>query len=1593
MNQDIKDRLQQQVTKLKELLFETLDEEKKTKLKQFEEYQNYYTIEGIVKELGSSEQSIALLDWSAMICSLQNEESNRPKLFASARSMERKLKIKKTPEAELQDYIQWAQFQLIPNKTLVTYLNSLAKAKCKGLPIVTLIVEWMNYSGERRDYYIGDIDEKICKSVEKIAEAWKDEDFVGMIIKNILQNYNQEAVNNSIWVYWDDEIAKVIFQDEGLQKWATSFFPEFKYREKSVAWINVLQKSGCYGYLKNTSDKRYKLDWLVMMLTFIAKNAWTSKIISSWIIDNAEFIAELADGEKLKLRTTVYLKDIIALVNAGVSLSPPEDEWRLHKSEDWDTVVEDMSIEVLMRHSELKDAVKSAIKMMVEYDSYDASWIDLYGDEWKSLLANISEKEQRYTLADYFNETEGLGKSILSCHDEITGIEEMVKNSDTADFMMNTLRLGLLDEWGWEALDKVREEIPGLNESDFDGAFPVLCINADTIKKIIVIGPEGEIARLDKPNSFTNDCSGMRYVDGDILYKNGGDKEYSLQWLSDPDKKTSINFWTSKQSFLVKTPKGKWYEMKTGIIDKGASRLKAKHEARYFFSNGEKCWSSDSVYNTKARKSMYLTREFNPDTGKFTEENTPLEWIASKIGDEDAMYQHCEYYPVPESLTNSPLGNKDGQYGFRLWREDKDFIVGETISGKSIKWKESNSDLRYVEIPKGFMSFPERSRDSLLLIYSDDIFLSDIESSSLIVPQYNFEEWWKDEWLTMKWWHLFTPRDCEGSKALANCTKEQAQKLLDIALGHASNQKFKDLIEDKTFMLQEVSEVFPQITHKKLIEGIAHICKIAIQCEGDAKIVRGRLKLAEKKAKEAKTVKIEEVPKVETPNYVLDTEVEAFGDFLKNRKRFNDYEYNYEKSLSDAFAFLNNKENQLGYYELTNSHVNWPQLSKTGGAILWLILTSGENEKTKRVFVKGMEVWANSALLQNITDYRVFEAKIQFDYKKVDFNSRYIGMVTEKSRYVVCKNSSANDHHLIIEKAADGTFTDLPNSEMGWEVKGSDLKLGSELILSTLKHYEENGSAEFNKDIVTNIAKEISVDYATAALMWTSSIYHEKEDAAFMKAIKVKRAEEDVAKWELFQCFDKDKNIILEKAKNFFELKELLSKLLPPNPVSVYKPEEKDENGISASQHFINVWKQEMGLRRPLDLNLMQVLKKDFQDPNGLYYYDVRILENPSSYKGLTSDEKWGMPAYDYFPSINNWDHGSIPQGWPQVISPDGHLAEPDENNVFTNFDFKRFMKLLSWAHLEMPANFPQKKALCEVAELIGKRLENQDLLMLAGAVNLVDKVDKDVTEEFNELVKPFVTEPYTIENTKHAEGYDRGDVVVTWPEEKKNGVFIAFRPACINSTEKLERIVKELGIYDVFKRGQSFCACGLNFGRNSTPDITSLPHFLLWKSEGFNRLLEIYKKEDAPKDQFYADPRFSVPHLVKQAREKLELSENGACLLLQIITLPDPNQIRIMRYNGWKKTVYQEAEDELKQKKLVEVRNITRTKRLIFMSGKIDTPSPPAAPLEQYKTALYGLEYDKKNRPDAPYGLILPQRPLNEIFEEAWELYKEKKI
>ncbi|MFI1012849.1 hypothetical protein [Streptomyces sp. NPDC020965] len=123
--------------------------------------------------------------------------------------------------------------------------------------------------------------------------------------------------------------------------------------------------------------------------------------------------------------------------------------------------------------------------------------------------------------------------------------------------------------------------------------------------------------------------------------------------------------------------------------------------------------------------------------------------------------------------------------------------------------------------------------------------------------------------------------------------------------------------------------------------------------------------------------------------------------------------------------------------------------------------------------------------------------------------------------------------------------------------------------------------------------------------------------------------------------------------------------------------------------------------------------------------------------------------------------------------------------------------------------------------------------------------------------------------------------------------------------------------------------------------------------------------------------PTGSVPELVTAAAGRFGLSDDAAAVYLMLLALPDPTDRNQAEWTGWKPARLKKARTELAATDLVVEAKRARAGRTLFLPGGWLDEKAPRLPAESWKTPL--LPWDD-------YGFVVPDRPVAELFTEAWQ-------
>ncbi len=1516
------------------------------------------------QKLGQSEGALAVLEWGIAALLAAGAGGNAATLAKLAWALEKKLGRPIDDAARLRRMAAIARAGGLEQDALGAYAKELAKRK--GFDALDDVGELAVLAVGAEGAKKRKLEAGLVEELEALGRAQKRPDFATRLLTTRLLP-GATDMDDRILTAYEGAIAAAVAEGGAVAEWATGAFPNIG---KTRPWRAILASSGIFERLRAAGPAAC-VAWIERLLAWQGRRyreddwiAWFERAVT----ELAPTIGDHPVGAFKGRPADIQVVDVLLAHGVKVDV-PPDAAFDLWTSRADDG---DRTLSFVTKEPALARLLSAAFDQKMEETNGAGSLVSItlddavFAADWQRWVDRLRDVAAEGTLAsiDHWQHTwtAMVAPEPLAALPELT---EIVKGLDAAALLSRSLRAGILDELCWPLQDQVNDGL-GKDVPQFrtDGPFPYWVMDDDDGRQLIVLGPEGEVLRKPKPEGWPRGARSMRYVNGDVLYFTIEDGRYAGQWLSSPQSTFHCQIY-EMWTVGVPTPEG------------------AVWEGGYAFRAGEPVATARQCSGPPLSdgKRFWVGRDqIDPDTGAVVGASLPA-WLAeveARGGRLDLA--NCALHPVPASLSASPLGVKDGLYGIRTYRDASGVHRTEGIDGRVWESAEKRTAHALFRLPEreGFYAIENGFNEAVVWMPG---------GRHPIVPKLHasLALWWQGtaQWLPSKLWHHLVPRDLAGSRALAACTREQAEALLEAARPTESTEpetevdnsgslkvtitkapeKGRGPLAEHPLLAAAIERVLPGITAPRLRAGVAGVVLRAVEIE--RRIAQWK-QLADRPRGDG------DASAKGRADHELRV-VELYGRGWVNG------EHAIERSIRDADRFLAepftpSPKRDPVLVPVTGSHKPWEELLRHAPGAVRRLLAIGTPDKQREELRQLLEIWGATGFAEAPARHRISYLRFNPPPVGLRHDVNCVG-ATWKRRHVlrVREWNQKGTVFAILERSDDGTFEDPPGAELLYEVKGSPRAWGKEPIARAFALLDERGPLPFDPAVARRISERTGLLYPTAALLWAGAPPW-TPTRALRDALGLKKADAELA----------------EKELPTQGLEELYDEAAPASPDALYAPLVPDAEGIAPADRFADAFVARYGHRTPLPVELVSRLEDDFHASKEPFHYDARVLEKPDGHDFLTKDERWVVRPWRGFQSAVSYMQGFIPPGWPKHASQGEEEDRPPIQAAFSGWVLRHFLRLLPWAQLELAAGDPHRLGAARIAALVRARLRNPELMLLAGAVDLSRELDPHrLAKDFAELKATFHGEPYVASQGASAPGVDRGDLVVTWPAQNPNSFFLAFRPARLDDPGALDRLAKDLGVYDVFRRTSGGCSCGLNFGRHQVVDLTDLRHYLVWAAEGFQRLASRLAEPRAKPGRFEADPRESAPRVVAEARLAKGLDENAAALWLQIAALPEPATARVRRYNGWTAATYDAAAEALLAKGLAVEGKYAGTDRSLFLPGDLAFPAAPAAPIEARKLELYGLETDAKGRLAPPFGVVLPLRPLDELFEEAWRLVR----
>lgn len=1074
-------------------------------------------------------------------------------------------------------------------------------------------------------------------------------------------------------------------------------------------------------------------------------------------------------------------------------------------------------------------------------------------------------------------------------------LRSRLRTADPGRALARTLRAGLLDEFGWPALEEAIRDFPkppnrpawddGVRVAD---AWPALVLANNA--KAVAVGPASILAThaVRRPTAGRAG-SGPSVVDVSAEFTDG---EFLISWWS---ASGPVAYWSGRPGDVFDVPSSRMYRqvpsdvtslpLPSGGRTTGGRPLTPG--SRSFAERYQVAGDGSAWYRREARG----WREYDPVTGDPGRYCLPaffeagVDAIGAELDD-----RACVLAPVPEGCEDSPLGTAGGLLGWRsvVTAAGK---VGTSVDGTTVVL--SASDVRRLggRTPAGSLTLPDGTRVAALRegttvsFWRDDVVTSEYPATTRY-PAYARGTPYVPP---LAWWHALRPRDEAGSALLRAVTDEQARRLL--AAGPSG-----------------VRRVLRGVSHPGLVAGIAGVVEIAAGC------AQSLSALPEAVAEQA------EIPPEAVPDVNDDELAAALSGACSRDGKFPTSYYRYvafEAPPSQAFRAIRSTCERVGgtarkglLAKLTGSRepapgqafpecaTYWPSVIGGLGAIALRAASAATPERDRAALVALLEAVSETPLAEAEGRWRVVVLAGQEpagggvpvgivgggegDDKLLGkvIGTAHGSAVIVHATYQWRANGKMARVVTAVEHSPTGTFGAVP----GYTVESSRTDAagwgGRKRIHELLELIRTRGPAPWNVDAVGELVAKTGLTRAEAGLLLAGlpridSTDHNFLDSGTREVLGLKVAEAGSARPALAALTTAARLELCRRA-----IPDRLSELWDTGP---------DVAAVAEA------WVASFGRRVVVPEELVAEADKVLGRQGLPTVALLSGLVDAANCSWLTVDERFAVTDAGVRPES---DRGGL-DGEALVSATAGLL----------------------WLNYRLPLDSPLRPELPRAYAALRERLRNRELLVPAMAYQDVGGIRRAFGHPAPSPGPGGMRPAQTVALGTAGVLVDRGYVELLY-----------LRPARLSGPQDPLLRATE-GVFD--------------------PPTAAL-RLLLDPAAG-----RLFDAAGVPGAGWVQDPLVSVPEVVAQVRQELGLDESAARLYLQFLALPDPTDKNVARWNGWTPARVRRNGSALLAAGLLVEGKRARAGRTFFLPGGWLDVKAPMLPVEVWKASLLGFMPD----------------------------------
>lgn len=1140
---------------------------------------------------------------------------------------------------------------------------------------------------------------------------------------------------------------------------------------------------------------------------------------------------------------------------------------------------------------------------------------------------------------------------------EFPELGKRLQQIDFAAILQRSLNAGVLDEYGWPALDKAADEksLPKTSrrhDTTIFPSFPRLAYWQDGF--VHVIDPDSICPPRELKLNKTEQVVSVLPLGNDIMIMV---RDTAIGW-------NTFGRWYSEPNKSIQQEDGYYYgSLATQIAQIGedeffcGARAVRLGDAQWpragqpWFHDGERFWRLNEsgrhwMHHTENDEARSALAEIDPRTGTELRDSVPPFFEESLPSGGIVAYQFSYLMPQPKQQGDSPLGSKNGLIGWRAVRRRDGTFECQGIDGRKYVVTHQQTSARGYSVAEAMIDKPGTKSHWVLL---NDGRLIDTESGIAFGAYGNHDKYAHGQPTSLPFifFNLLRPRCLESSKTLRKLNHEQASELLDAGYkNHEAYKKKEDPTNpdpERTIAFDTTQRLLPKAP-SRLIAGVARLARVAAE---EMVSLQGLLK---------RVLPDPNAPQVAPPTFDA-LRADKGLEFLVKQKRMSRYfygsseEHSLAASVTAVGKFLSGDDSQ----EMPPCDTYWfhllDELPVLAWKCFWVLGTNhslGETvpERLNGPWIDALNCFAESGLLRFSEKMQLYHSMLDADHTPnpdslvARASDKLVTVIEGDCRYVATvQHGYPNSCLSVLGYSPSGklkppkgmTVDETIVVEPGWNrnhtlafVRG--VKATQVLPLPSPEQ-------------ISDAAKTLGVHPVSPALVWMGNlrtVQHGQE--------KLTKELRDFYSWKV-----NDVQAAIAEL-DATDLPTIVTSIGVRNNPGGAMLDGRDR----AFSQMVAKWADSRKKKVSLPADLVKKLNSGGPYRNVSINLITDLIADPAASEFL--QRRTVTLTATGRSSVHNQiriEYSPKPQFDPAALL----------NDVIT---------AIAMIHYELPVGAEARVAIPEVVDQIRTFLDDPSTMFSFGASFVAPLGTEFNLDEVIGRVGAAITK---LEMAP--DGLYRGD----------NGlIVVACAPPVINM---LFRTAKLRDDKDLAKLA---AAVGATFDYSGPVEALGMGAFFLdtartvmrMRGESISRMADEIRDSKLPEGSWEQDPRLSAADVVKACAKKLKASESAATLYLQVLALHDPTAANVKRWNQWSTKEYAAAAKELVEAAhLVEAKR-ERAGRDVFLPGGWEPLKIPNLPIESWKLPLFGYTNTDRLRGGGAERIVL-HGSIAAHFRSAW--------